>query len=214
MVDARTARAPASNTAASNNDEPAEGSRQERLSHLVLRHYAARPLERVESVYQWERSPTGFHKPVGLWVSVENFGDGWKEWCEGENWGLDSLTHAHEITLADDAQILWLRCGRDIDAFHQAYSSGARWGAYPDWTRVAGQYQGIIIAPYIWARRLEGAASQWYYAWDCASGCIWDARAIVSISPLLDADARGGQPVPSDGTESAATPINAGTEKE
>lgn len=51
-----------------------------------------------------------------------------------------------------------------------------------DWRRVAESYQGIVIAPYVWARR-HHLASGWYYAWDCASGCIWDSAAVAAIMP-------------------------------
>ena len=44
-------------------------------------------------------------------------------------------------------------------------------------------YQGIIIAPYLWTRR-HHESTGWYYSWDCASGVIWDARAIAELKPL------------------------------
>ena len=47
----------------------------------------------------------------------------------------------------------------------------------PIWPGVAAEgWAGIEIAPYIWARRLDGPA-RWYYGWDAASGCIWDPTA-------------------------------------
>ena len=50
-----------------------------------------------------------------------------------------------------------------------------------DWNRVAKKYQGIIITPYIWERRLTTTCT-WYYGWDVASGCIWDNKAIKEIT--------------------------------
>jgi hypothetical protein len=47
--------------------------------------------------------------------------------------------------------------------------------SYIDWPRVAERFDGVIIAPYQWKHRLE---LMWYYGWDCASGCIWNARAV------------------------------------
>ena len=46
------------------------------------------------------------------------------------------------------------------------------------WEKVAAKYDGLIITPYIWQRRME---LNWYYTWDCASGCIWNVRAIKDI---------------------------------
>ena len=54
-----------------------------------------------------------------------------------------------------------------------------------DWGYLATQYQGLIIAPYLWDLRLFGPA--WYYGWDCASGCIWDLTAVESFS-LVSSD--------------------------
>jgi hypothetical protein len=126
-------------------------------------------------------------KPRGLWFSVEEAGGhGWKEWCEGEQWGLSRLTVANEVVLAGNANILRLRNAGDIDRFSREYHH-----TIPllssiyciNWGRVARKHHGIIIAPYIWERRLGGGAN-WYYGWDCASGCIWDQRAIKSVTLL------------------------------
>lgn len=48
-----------------------------------------------------------------------------------------------------------------------------------DWQAVASDHDGIIISPYNWPARHEMI---WYYPWDCASGCIWNADAITSIT--------------------------------
>jgi len=122
-------------------------------------------------------------KPHGLWVSVEG-PDDWKSWCEAEAWGLDHLRAVAEIVVRPDAAILRLSCPAEIDRFHAEFTAplypGERSGFGVDWRRVAETYSGIVIAPYQWSRRLDGNA-RWYYAWDCASGCIWDASAIAEI---------------------------------
>ena len=46
-------------------------------------------------------------KPNGLWVSDED-GSGWRSWCIEENFRLDMLTHVHEVTLSNTANILVL----------------------------------------------------------------------------------------------------------
>jgi len=51
-----------------------------------------------------------------------------------------------------------------------------------NWPAVAEKYDGIIIAPYIWQRRLSDNPDHfWYYGWDCASGCIWNTEVIEEI---------------------------------
>jgi hypothetical protein len=57
---------------------------------------------------------------------------------------------------------------------------------YIDWSKVAAKHQGIIIAPYCYARRLTYHTA-WYYGWDCASGCIWDLKAIQSVEVAQEA---------------------------
>ncbi len=152
-----------------------------------LIHYSREPLLEVRSV------PAGLQpahfKPTGLWVSVEG-DDDWKAWCEDRAFMLDCLTHPHEIVLEDTANILRIRDAKGIDDFSRRYLSDAGGflsGYRIDWGAVASSFDGIIIAPYIWARRLCGDAP-WYYTWDCASGCIWNARAVQRVIPLYGAD--------------------------
>lgn len=137
-------------------------------------------------------------KPRGLWVSDEDTDAeiGWLEWSKGESFRLDSFKHAYEVTLTDEpGAILYLRSVGDIDQFTQTYGIIPEWRRkldavmplyddgrqrydYCDWPRVASLFKGIVITPYQWERRLHSEAA-WYYTWDCASGCIWDATAIT-----------------------------------
>jgi hypothetical protein len=55
-----------------------------------------------------------------------------------------------------------------------------------DWPRVAAEYQGIIIHPYLGSRRMS-RFGRWYYLWDVASGCVWDAAAVKSFKPVARA---------------------------
>jgi hypothetical protein len=48
-----------------------------------------------------------------------------------------------------------------------------------DWKKVAKEYSGIEICPYIGEQRLKFS---WYYPWDVASGCVWDNSAVKSIN--------------------------------
>lgn len=149
-----------------------------------LLHYSSEPVERVHSVEQRVRP---HFKPRGLWVSVEESADpepqSWREFCERSEWRLDALACVHEVALVPDAHILRISGALDLDAFTEAYKSLDLPLYRPDiieWSRVATKYQGIIISPYIWSRRLHDEY-QWYYSWDVASGCIWDAAAVEGI---------------------------------
>jgi hypothetical protein len=146
---------------------------------MRLVHYSAQPISCVRSV---EQSSKLDMKPRGLWVSDDACEDNWRTWCETENFSLGNLVYAHDVMLAESANILRLSGALDIDAFHDEWSRIA-FSDYRtiDWSAVARKYDGIIISPYIWNRRLDGRV-HWYYGWDCASGCIWNAHAIASIT--------------------------------
>lgn len=146
----------------------------------TLRHYAVEPI--AQPIRSTSQIATAHMKPRGFWVSVDGCNLGWSEWCEGEQFGLRRLVYAHDMTLAKDAKVLLLRGAKAIDAFTRRYGAslaGIRNCAI-DWEAVAEKHKGIIIAPYVWSRRLHPDTS-WYYGWDCASGCIWDASAIESV---------------------------------
>jgi hypothetical protein len=151
-----------------------------------LVHYSKKPLGEIRSVKQVDQPDM---KPRGLWFSVEQpwiaEQMGWREWCEAEQHATDRLEVTTEIAFRPDARILRLSGARDIDQFHAKYNAELI-PAYRliNWSRVAAEYQAIIIAPYIWSRRLDRNTG-WYYSWDCASGCIWDAAAVAELRPIV-----------------------------
>lgn len=133
-------------------------------------HITVKPLRKVRI----EKRPQEIDsKPKGFWYGID--GD-WERWCKGEDWGLskDKENLEFELVLADE-NILMLSSAAEIDQFHEVYQGhiGGFIRHYIDWPKVCEKYDGIEIAPYQWARRLEGDAHRWYYGWDCASGCIW-----------------------------------------
>jgi len=146
---------------------------------MRLLHYAKAPVTSVYSTEQREVDSV-YGKPRGLWVSADDFEDNWRHWCEAEDFRLECLTHVHEVDLAADAEILRMASAYELDAFTREFQQGEGRQLRINWPTVATRWQGVIIAPYIWERRLHGGYS-WYYGWDCASGCIWDARAVASI---------------------------------
>ncbi len=158
----------------------------------MLSHYCERPVPSVHSVPQ-PRFATD--KPRGLWVSVDDGGDGWAEWCRHEGFRLDSLAVEHSVVLKPEARILLLSTAEAVDRFTDTFISTGdslsplleRHGRNIRWADVAARYQGIIIAPYRWDRRLADGCL-WYYGWDCASGCIWDASAVASIDVRATAE--------------------------
>jgi hypothetical protein len=144
-----------------------------------LRHYGANPLELDRARAYPQKAG---YKPCGLWVSVQGEDD-WPEWASSEGYGWPKLfEYEHRIVLAEDPNILHLSGHTALNRFTAAYrypgASFFREGEAIDWSRVADEYNGIIIAPYVWSQRMD---LMWYYGWDVASGCIWSLEAIASV---------------------------------
>ena len=167
---------------------------------MKLVHWSHKIVTEVKGSHQSEKN-RGIGKPHGFWVSDESRGAyGWRTWCRSEGFRPYGFRYEHHVELADNAKILYLRTAKDIDDFADEYKADselnktmaelphAEWGGASiyeiDWKRVAKKYHGIIITPYQWKQRL--GRHMWYYSWDCASGCIWNARAIKSITMVKE----------------------------
>ena len=161
-----------------------------------LYHFSDEPLTAVRSLPQ-NCAPE--MKPMGLWLSAET-GDpddiSWNAWCELEGFNLDRLACCTPVRIAPDARVLHLRTEEEVRSFDAEYASsiiegsdellGAKLSSrWVHWARVADKYQGIVIAPYQHRLRME-LGFLWYYGWDCASGCVWDADAIESVGPPVE----------------------------
>jgi hypothetical protein len=152
---------------------------------LDLSHFTDEPLDPVRSVEQ----PVGdyrseFDKPKGLWVSVDG-DDDWAQWCAGADFGIGQKRY--NVILKSAANILLIKSASALMDFTYEYGVEREDGwrrRYIPWEVVATKYQGIIIAPYQWGCRMH-EETRWYYGWDCASGCIWSAEAIASVSEAL-----------------------------
>jgi hypothetical protein len=148
---------------------------------MKLIHYSPIPFVLERRVVQQDDPQDLAVKPCGLWVSVD---DAWHT-AALEMFGDDDLKHASQITLTPKARILYLKTVGDIDHFTDQYTvvhdeHYQILGRAIDWPKVAQEYQGIIISPYQFQRRLT-PHTFWYYGWDCACGCIWDTDAIVAV---------------------------------
>lgn len=168
-----------------------------------LIHYSGAPLVLEAMTYPQPNDSAQdvwWAKPKGLWLSVD---DAWEDWCRGEEFGFDRLTHTSEVILAPDNHVLWIKSVPAMDHFTREF--GFHKNLFPDnpdhlaawslrrrgidWSKVAAVYQGLIIAPYQYQRRFHDLTT-WYYGWDCASGCIWDLSAIERIREVENAEVR------------------------
>ena len=130
-------------------------------------------------------------KPRGLWYGV---GSAWVDWMVSERWWPSPPRFVSVATRP--ARILRINNLDAFDNFCSNYGSGQNaWLACDlnkgiHWRRIALEYDGIEIAPYLDDRRLDYACA-WYYTWDCASGCIWRGDVTVETLGEVDVDADG-----------------------
>lgn len=151
---------------------------------MRLLHYTEKPFAYDPHFEYVQVEPHAYGKPVGLWVSCEGEDD-WPTWCRSEDWGVAYLANVSEITLHADANILYVCSAEQLISFHQEYGIPSGYdflGHSIDWQRVTSEWDGIIIAPYLWGMRLSREVP-WYYTWDCASGCIWNLDVITTVLP-------------------------------
>lgn len=121
-------------------------------------------------------------KPKGLWYGI---GDSWLRWVKNEmpDWEHDNV---YRLDI-NESRIKIIRTYKELLAFDAEYgldNQGRSFfdnGRMIDWAKVAKEFDGIEIAPYIFEARYE---LQWYSTWDVASGCIWSGDAIKDIEKL------------------------------
>lgn len=123
-------------------------------------------------------------KPCGLWVSDDNRRDSWRRFVKRRFLGLVLLDPAsiacdHEVVFHGDANLLELDSFMELKIFTEVYGFGR--GSSIRWAKVAKDYDGILITPFVYDASVAGS-TEWYAQWDCASGCIWNPRAIKSFT--------------------------------
>jgi hypothetical protein len=141
---------------------------------MQLVHYSAAPVGVLQVIPQRDE----FFKPAGFWLSDDDCEPNWRSWCEAEDFHPHALTHVHDVVLKSNANVLYVKTAAGIDDLSKTYKN-AEWRDWLNWEELRKDYDGLIISPYIWERRHYPL---WYYAWDCASGCIWEPRAIDRIT--------------------------------
>lgn len=132
-----------------------------------------------------------FDKPKGLWFSVQGEDD-WYSWCTSEEFRLNGLRTTQRLRLKPSARVRYLPTLAAMYHFWREYGYTWDWAGTAlegkghenygiDWNRVVVDYDAIIIAPYHWPLRMK---ADWYYTWDCASGCVWNLDAVESFYPV------------------------------
>lgn len=163
-------------------------------------HWSMRPLclTKLRTEKQAEESVIP-GKPHGMWFTVGNGEDSWRAWCEAEDFHPTHLVHATEVIFKPTARVLKISTPNGLVSFTERYGFVPPWMREPtawslfahygkgysiNWGKVAKRYDAVVIAPYLWECRLSDKTF-WYYGWDCASGCVWNIKAIDRLKPIV-----------------------------
>lgn len=117
-------------------------------------------------------------KPNGLWYGI---GTAWIDYTR-DTFPHREQEHMFKIDV-DESQMLFIRTLEDMEEFEKEYGvkSANSYYTYIDYVKVAQDYGGIEIAPYL------GAAygkHLWYSSWDVPSGCIWRQGVITKVTKI------------------------------
>lgn len=123
-------------------------------------------------------------KPKGFWYD-----------CDGEwaRWVAEAMPyrigkHNYKVQV-DTSKMIVIRNYREFVAFENKYKTTVldqvpgfadENDLWINWPKVARDYSGIEIAPFI----SKADDRNWYYVWDVASGCIWEKSALKNVEKV------------------------------
>lgn len=137
-------------------------------------------------------------KPRGLWYAC---GRSWLDFSLDEQdpgW-LEDYLYRFDL---DEDRIVRVTTAAGMERFEATFLRGGR-GIYdlaPDWAKVKRETgaSGVEICPYRSEKRRRGwirDEDPWYRPWDVASGCLWDDRALRSVTLLARLRPRVNHPL-------------------
>jgi hypothetical protein len=148
------------------------------MERIIATHYPNDEnfiLDRAREYAQEEYHPFNtYGKPEGLWISFEDDVVSWSSWCTENDFGILNTGILLDITALN---LLVINNIVDANIFKEKYSDQLN---VIKWQSVVQDYDGIIIPSYLCQLRMH-RDHRWYYAWDCASGCIWNVEKIEVV---------------------------------
>lgn len=128
-------------------------------------------------------------KPFGgLWASPVDSKWGWSNWCKAEEFRLDALVVSFSFVLTDEAKVLHLKSGSDVDKLprYNPYAGLNYPCTYIDFEELAKEYDAIEAHLYEdeeqydipWQNQLYWKL----YTWDCHSILIMNPGIVVPVS--------------------------------
>lgn len=124
-------------------------------------------------------------KPVGLWLSIENNNNGWRNFCLKENFRTECLTNCYEIKLKSTTNLKLIDSAEELKIFHNKYKECQD---KIDWEKVYKDYDGITFCPFkrSFSYRENMVEYFWYTTVDCDSSCVWNFEKIEEIVPVYE----------------------------
>jgi tRNA nucleotidyltransferase/poly(A) polymerase len=151
----------------------------EMRQHLSM-HFGKAKITITQSPLDLERSyaPSTKIKPTGIWYGC---GVGWLKFVEENDWESTAGSQIWSLKI-NMGKIKSLVDAKEIDRFSWKFRNMESYienhlDKRIDWAKVASTFSGIECCPYPVGDKTK-IDNLWYYAFDMASGCIWDASAI------------------------------------
>jgi hypothetical protein len=157
------------------------------------------PFDEMRTIQSGQQQKEGY-KPLGLWYGC---GDGWLRYASQElpsDYMADvkyiykiELNYAEKLEDSPYDRVLKVDTVEDLSSLSMEYGVTDRYGYTKlNWRRFSNDYGGIEICPYQGYKHNPETDRNirmspdydWYYPWDVASGCVWDAGAIRNIELL------------------------------
>ena len=137
------------------------------MDKVIYVHYGDSEFRRPDPIINYDYP---FTKPDGgLWASRKNGDMTWKDWCEIEEFRLDSFNCSFEFTLKNNARVLELNSIEQLDTlpklkgFEQWFDKENSFSiCYLNFTELAKLYDAIEVTD---IHKLYFAL----YGWDCNS---------------------------------------------
>ena len=151
----------------------------------VYVHYGSDTFNRAQvalSASHWNKASIG--KPNGLWASPVDAKEGWKDWCEGEDFNTERLDKSFKFKLTKGSRILEIHQIEDILFYVISNDLGWRvWIGFESMCVVLNRdalmtdFDGMEL----YLSENYKLRDQFFYSWDCDSICIWNPDVIEVI---------------------------------
>lgn len=159
----------------------------------VYRHYGTNEFDSSRTFSSL--SNLANYKPRGMWACPVDCEYGWKEWCEDEDFNVESLDQHFDFVLTEDARILEIHKVIDILPYTKWDGRPGVWSAVQDPTanfildydKLKNEFDGMEVFLH---EDLVGLHwSKLFYGYDVDSIVLWNLDTVV----VIDTEHKEGQ---------------------